>query len=89
MCGDYFHIRGANVVCRELGYRGATRYYTYAYFGQGSGPIWLAYLYCTGYEPSLHYCHHDDIGNIHYCNHYDDAGVVCQGINPRNVSLTY
>ena len=82
VCGDYyFDIDEANVVCEELGYQGATRYYTYAYFGQGSGPIWLAHLACTGNETSLHYCSHDGIGNIHYCDHYDDVGVVCQGIN--------
>ena len=82
MCGDYyFDINEANVVCRELGYRGATRYnYAYYYYGIGSGPIWLAHLACTGDETSLHYCSHDGIGNIHYCNHYDDVGVVCQGI---------
>ena len=82
MCDDYFDIIEANVVCRELGYPGAKQYYTYAHFGQGSGPIWLAHLFCTGYEPSLYYCPHSGIGNIHYCYHYDDIGVVCQGINP-------
>ena len=88
MCGArspgrkyYFDINEANVVCRELGYQGATRYYTYAHYGLGSGPIWLARLNCTGNETSLHYYPHDGVGNIHYyCNHYSDAGVVCQGI---------
>ena len=82
MCGDYyFDINEANVVCRELGYRGAIQYaYAYYYYGIGSGPIWLAHLNCTGNEISLHYCPHGGIGNIHYCNHYYDVGVVCQGI---------
>ena len=84
VCDDYyFGTNEANVVCRELGYQGATRYYTYAYFGQGSGPIWLSNLACTGDETSLHYCSHNGIGIINrYCDHYDDVGVVCQGINP-------
>ena len=82
MCGDYyFDINEANVVCRELGYRGVTRYdYAYYYYGIGSGPIWLAQLACTGDETSLHYCPHGGIGNIQYCDHYYDVGVVCQGI---------
>ena len=84
MCGVYFDIRDANVVCRELGYEGATRYYddAYYYYGPGSGPIWLAYLACTGNETSLRYCPHGGIGIISgYCNnHYSDVGVVCQGM---------
>ena len=81
MCGHYFDITDANVVCRELGYPEATRYYTYNYYGPGSGPIWLANLACNGSETSLHYCSHGGIGNTYYyCSHYHDIGVVCKGI---------
>ena len=75
MCDDIFDINDANVVCRELGYPGALQY---AYFGQGSGPIWLDNLACTGTETSLYNCSHNGVGN-HDCGHYKDVGVVCQG----------
>ena len=76
VCNDYFDINDANVVCRELGYPGAVRYRSY--FGQGSGPIWLDNLACTGTETSLYNCSHNGVGN-HDCEHYEDVGVVCQG----------
>ena len=81
MCNDYFDINDANVVCRELGYPVAVRYHSY-YFGQGSGPIWLDNLACTGTETSLYNCSHNGVSN-HDCSHFSDVGVICQG----NVSL--
>ena len=72
-------LNEANVVCRELGYPGAVRYHYNAYFGQGSGPIWLANLVCLGTETSLHYCYHRGV-EIHNCGHNEDVGVICQGI---------
>ena len=75
VCDDWFDINDASVVCRELGYPGALQY---AYFGRGSGPIWLDNLACTGTETSLYNCSHNGVGN-HDCGHYEDVGVVCQG----------
>ena len=50
-----------------------------ATFGQGSGPIYLANIYCTGRESSLLDCpfYRDEIGNVDYCSHSYDAGVRC------------
>ena len=75
---DYFDINDADVVCAELGYLGAAQYHCCAYYGQGSGPIWLDNLACTGNETSLYYCSHSGVGN-NYDSHYEDVGVVCQG----------
>ena len=51
---------------------------TDAYYGRGSGPIWLDDLQCTGTESSLLQCPHDGIGvAAYYCDHYDDVGVQC------------
>ena len=47
-----------------------------AAFGQGTGPIFLDNVGCTGTESSLLSCSHRGIG-VHYCGHYSDAGVVC------------
>ena len=80
MCHDYFDINDANVVCRELGYPKATRYFSNSYHGVASGPIWLDDLACTGTEASLYYCPHGGVGNWCSGYHYIDAGVVCQGI---------
>ena len=45
-------------------------------FGQGSGPIFLDDVSCTGTESSVLGCSHRGIG-VHNCGHYKDAGVVC------------
>ena len=45
-------------------------------FGQGTGPIYLGNVGCTGTESSLLNCSHSGIG-VTSCSHYGDAGVVC------------
>ena len=52
--------------------------YSLARFGQGSGPIYLDQVGCTGREQSLEDCTSNPIG-IHDCSHFEDAGVGCQG----------
>ncbi|KAI8490244.1 hypothetical protein Bbelb_319820 [Branchiostoma belcheri] len=41
VCDDYWWVNDAHVVCRQLGYLRATAAPWLAYFGPGSGPIWL------------------------------------------------
>ena len=77
VCDDLWDLRDANVVCQQLGYRGAVTAHRSAYFGQGSGQILLDNLRCTGTEASLLECSHGGI-NIHNCGHYEDAGVTCE-----------
>ena len=78
MCDDYWDTADATVVCRQLGYgtENATARSS-AYFGQGSGPIHLDNVACTGSESRLLDCSH--ISN-HNCGHHKDAGVTCPGM---------
>ena len=48
-----------------------------AYFGRGTGRIWLNRLGCRGHEYNLFNCSHSTIGN-NFCRHRDDAGVTCR-----------
>ena len=58
-------------------------YYPNAYYGEGSGPIWLKYVYCTGIESNLLECRRGyHIGYpYNYCSHSKDVSVVCPGID--------
>ena len=76
VCDDGWGITDANVVCRQLGYTGATSALSFAYFGEGSGPIHYDDVACNGNETRLADCSHRGIGS-HNCVHYEDAGVVC------------
>ena len=68
-------MNSANVVCRELGYSGASQVQS---FGPGAGQIWLDDVQCTGSESSVEDCPHSGFG-VHNCFHSKDAGVICIG----------
>ena len=53
-----------------------------ATFGQGTGPIFLDDLFCSGTESRLVDCGHNGIGN-HNCDHLEDASVRCQSKSMR------
>eukprot|EP00731_Ephydatia_muelleri_P011000 Em0005g1586a len=77
VCDDDWDINDANVVCRQLGYNGTVRTSTNAEFGEGTGPIWMDNVTCTGTEPSLDQCPFNGWG-IQNCVFGHDAGVVCR-----------
>ena len=77
ICGDYWDLPDAEVVCHQLGYDGALRAVRNAAFGQGTGQIWLDDVQCVGNERSISHCSHFGWG-AHNCRHYQDAGVVCR-----------
>ena len=55
-------------------------YYGSAYYGQGTGPVWLSRLYCTGFENTLLDCNSAyAIGNPYGCSHSEDVSIVCPG----------
>ena len=78
VCDDSWDIDDARVVCRELGFSAALRAPTNAFFGPGSGRIWLDDVECQGYERSLANCQHRGWAN-HECDHSEDASVICSG----------
>ena len=71
-------IRGAGVVCRQLGCGTVAHASPYAPFGQGKGRIWLHPFFCRGTETILQNCPHFGWGN-HFCGHEWDVGVICTG----------
>ncbi|XP_050923021.1 uromodulin isoform X2 [Lates calcarifer] len=84
VCDDNWDLNDANVVCRQLGCGRARSALQSAAFGQGSGPIWLDNVSCSGNEPSITDCRHPGFG-IHNCGHVEDAGVVCE-VHPGPIS---
>ena len=80
VCDDEWDDTDAGVVCRQLGFGTYGSSYSLAYFGEGSGPIWLDSVTCIGNESTLALCHHLGVNVKTYCrSHYEDAGVRCYG----------
>ena len=50
-----------------------------AYYGQGSGSIWLDHVQCDGTEVRLLDCTAQPIGEHINCGHGEDVGVLCSG----------
>ncbi|XP_071480452.1 scavenger receptor cysteine-rich domain-containing group B protein-like [Diadema antillarum] len=85
ICDDFWDEREAEVVCRQLGFRGTSEPKRGGYFGQGHSRIHLDDVMCDGTEDSLANCSHapwDD----HNCLHGEDAGVICQSLD-RSIRL--
>ena len=82
VCDDGWDSTDASVVCRQLGFGSSGTAIGSAGFGQGSGPIWLDSVTCTGSELTLADCGHLGVGVTRSCYHFEDAGVTCslQGV---------
>ncbi|XP_048011949.1 scavenger receptor cysteine-rich type 1 protein M130-like isoform X2 [Megalobrama amblycephala] len=79
VCDDDWDLADAAVVCRELDCGEPVDALGDAHFGQGSGPIWMSYVTCTGSESTLKNCGSSGWG-ISNCDHNKDAGVICSGV---------
>ncbi|NXK14911.1 DMBT1 protein, partial [Herpetotheres cachinnans] len=76
VCGVFWDMQDAAVVCRQLGCGSALEAPKYEHFGPGSGPVWMFGVHCRGTESALSDCtnrkeYQED------CNHSLDAGVIC------------
>lgn len=76
VCDDHFDMNDATVVCRQLGFFAAERYYCCGKLGYGSGTIWLDDMQCRGNENSIDRCYHNGWG-FHNCGHVEDVGIEC------------
>ncbi|KAF7670313.1 hypothetical protein LDENG_00271850 [Lucifuga dentata] len=76
VCDDGWTDRDSEVVCRQLGYNGVAKARVMAYFGEGTGPIHVDNVKCSGEERSLADCIKQAPG-MHNCRHSEDAGVIC------------
>ncbi|XP_061088847.1 deleted in malignant brain tumors 1 protein-like isoform X1 [Conger conger] len=76
VCGDWWDMSDAGVVCRQLGCGDAVDALREGHFGPRSGRIWMGAVYCSGSESSLKQCGSAGWGK-HNCDHGKDAGVIC------------
>ncbi|XP_078268000.1 scavenger receptor cysteine-rich domain-containing protein DMBT1-like [Rhinoraja longicauda] len=76
VCDDSWDLADADVVCRQQGCGNALKTKRSADCGQGSGPIWLDEVTCTGDESFLWDCPSASWGE-HDCAHKEDVMVMC------------
>ena len=50
--------------------------YKRSHFGKGTGPVWMDFVNCMGFEDYLDQCPFEGWGQN--CHHWEDAGVSCQ-----------
>ncbi|KAM8953332.1 uncharacterized protein RCH25_044175 [Pelodytes ibericus] len=86
VCDEEWDIDDANVVCRQVGCGPALSVPKGAFFGPGSGPVWLEKVFCNGSESLLSQC-----GSLTSrrgrCIHTQDASVICkkESFSPRDI----
>ena len=84
VCDNGWDFNDAQVVCRQLGYGPPIAARSKAYYGQGSGQIWLDNLNCSGNEITIGECPHAG-WRMHDCEHNKDAGIECVANGNSNV----
>ncbi|KAL5012784.1 hypothetical protein ScPMuIL_011335 [Solemya velum] len=77
ICDDRFDNNAATVVCRMLhGPNTNAVVRGRAYYGAGTGPIWLDDIVCSGSEQTISNCQARPWGENN-CGHQEDVGVDC------------
>ena len=86
VCDHGWDNADARVVCRQLGFQSSGTAYKSAYYGQGTGPIWLSNVSCIGTESKLTDCDHFGM-TVRNCSHSEDAGVYCSSSYRRQLHV--
>ncbi|XP_060570002.1 uncharacterized protein LOC132728362, partial [Ruditapes philippinarum] len=73
ICDTNFDIHAADLFCRLIGLR-AAQYFTGAFYGEGSGPVFIDQLFCDNYDYTLSDCKYLFLNE---CSHARDISVVC------------
>lgn len=61
-------------MCKKISFLAGAVSYLEAYFGQGTGPVHIESVGCSGTESILLQCTH---AASHNCYHAEDAGIKC------------
>ncbi|XP_048010690.1 deleted in malignant brain tumors 1 protein [Megalobrama amblycephala] len=75
VCDDGWDASDAAVVCRQLGCGAVLEVKSAAYYGKGSGTVWMSNVNCFGNESTLMNCSYNRSPTS--CGHEKDAGVIC------------
>ena len=80
VCDHGWDLHDAQVVCSQLGFGKSIAAMHNAFYGEGTGKIWLDNLNCVGNEEIIGNCSHngwESYNARYYCSHQDDASVKC------------